>query len=531
MRNHPIDNIEDSGTLCLLITCHGSQLSDASFRPPNLALTSVGLSLATFMRVLDTTIANVSLPTIAGNLGKSYDQATWVITSFTVCMAITLPLTGYLSRRFGEMKLFIWCTVLFSLASLACGLSESMGVLLFFRAIQGAVSGPLYPVTQSLMIAVYPKDKRGMALALIGMITIVAPIVGPVLGGWITDRYSWHWIFFINVPIGIFACVVAWTQLADMKEKTERPRMDYVGLFSLIIGVGALQLMLDKGNDADWFNSPFIIVLAIVSAIALTVFLIWELTDDDPIVNLRLFRHRNFAAGTLILVLSYSAFFSMGLLLPLWMQRVLHYTAMWSGLALAPVGIFPILLTFFVGKYATRMDLRVLAAAAFMIFGVTCLMNAGFNAQVDFRSLFEVRLLQGLGTALFFMPVLTILLSDLEGNEIASGSGTSTFLRQLGGSFAAAIVTFVWDRGAVAHHVNLSEQVNPYNRAATHAIKSMGGGNTQQALVMLNHTITEQSFQMSFNDLMHVLAFILFALIPILWLTKPPFVHGGRKRQ
>ncbi|HET6587701.1 MAG TPA: DHA2 family efflux MFS transporter permease subunit, partial [Oleiagrimonas sp.] len=296
-------------------------MSDADFNPPNLALTSIGLSLATFMRVLDTTIANVSLPTIAGNLGKSYDQATWIITSFAVCMAITLPLTGYLSRRFGEVKLFIWCTVLFSLASLACGLAHSMGMLLLFRAVQGAVSGPMYPVTQSLMIATWPKAKRGMALALIGMITIVAPIVGPVLGGWITSNYSWEWIFFINVPIGILSSVVVAGQLAGMKEKLERPRMDYVGLFTLVIGVGALQIVLDKGNDADWFHSTLIVVLAAVAIVALIVFLIWELTDDDPIVDLKLFRHRNFAAGTLVLVLSYALFFGMGLLLPLWMQR------------------------------------------------------------------------------------------------------------------------------------------------------------------------------------------------------------------
>ncbi|HEX7341803.1 MAG TPA: DHA2 family efflux MFS transporter permease subunit, partial [Rhodanobacteraceae bacterium] len=506
-------------------------MNDADFNPPNLALTTVGLSLATFMRVLDTTIANVSLPAIAGNLGKSYDQSTWVITSFTVCMAITLPLTGFLSRRFSQVKLFIWCTVLFSLASLACGLSTSMGELLFFRAIQGAVSGPLYPVTQSLMIATYPKAKRGMALALIGMITIVAPIIGPVLGGWITDSYSWHWIFFINVPIGIFASLVCWTQLAEMKEKIEHPRMDYVGLFTLIIGVGALQILLDKGNDADWFHSTFIVVLAVVSAITLAVFLIWELTADDPIVNLRLFRHRNFAAGTLVLVLSYSAFFAMGLLLPLWMQRVLDYTAFWSGLALAPVGIFPVLLTYFVGKYATRMDLRTLTALAFVIFGVTCMLNASFNAQVDFHALFMVRLLQGLGTALFFMPVLTILLSDLEGNEIASGSGTSTFLRQLGGSFAAAIITFMWDRGASVHHSDLATHINAYNPIAVHAIQQLGHGHAQTALAAINHTITAQSFQMSFDDIMHMLAWILFALVPILWLAKPPFVHGGVARK
>ena len=493
-----------------------------------MALTTVGLGLATFMRVLDTTIANVSLPTIAGNLGKSYDQATWVITSFAVCMAITLPLTGYLSRRFGQKRLFVSCTLLFSLASLMCGLSHSMGMLLFFRAIQGAVSGPMYPVTQSLMIATYPKDKRGMALALIGMITIVAPIVGPVLGGWITSSYSWEWIFLINVPIGIFCSVVAATQLAGMQEKIERPRMDYVGLISLIIGVGALQILLDKGNDADWFHSTTIVVLAVVSAIALAVFLIWELTDDDPIVDLRLFRHRNFAAGTLVLVLSYAAFFGMGLLLPLWMQRVLDYDALWAGLASAPVGFFPILLTFFVGKYGPRMDLRLLAGIAFLVFGATSLTYAGFNAQVGFRSVAMVRLFQGFGTALFFMPVLTILLSDLEGKEIAAGSGTSTFLRTLGGSFSASIITFLWDRGAVAHHVDLIAHINPYNPLAMDTLQHAMPDNTSQALASVNATITQQSFQMSFNDIMQVLGLILLALIPILFLTRPPFDGGQR---
>ncbi|HET7267745.1 MAG TPA: DHA2 family efflux MFS transporter permease subunit [Oleiagrimonas sp.] len=504
-------------------------MSDADFTPPNLALTSVGLSLATFMRVLDTTIANVSLPTIAGNLGKSYDQATWIITSFAVCMAITLPLTGYLSRRFGEVKLFVWCTVLFSLASLACGFSHSMGMLLFFRAIQGAVSGPMYPVTQSLMIATWPKAKRGMALAIIGMITIVAPIVGPVLGGWITSNYSWEWIFFINVPIGIFSCVVVGSQLAGMKEKLERPRMDYVGLITLVIGVGALQIVLDKGNNSDWFNSTFIVVLSVIAAIALVIFLIWELTDEDPIVDLKLFRHRNFAAGTLVLVLSYAAFFGMGLLLPLWMQRVLDYNALWAGLASAPIGFFPVLLTFFVGKYGPRMDLRVLAGIAFLIFGITCMMNGSFNTQVDFGSIATVRLLQGLGTALFFMPVLTILLSDLKGHEIASGSGTSTFLRTLGGSFSASIITFLWDRGAVAHHTHLTTHITPYNPTAVLTMQHIGHGNEQKALAVINHTITQQSLQMSFNDIMHMLAWILFAMIPILWLTKPPFTGGGKR--
>ncbi|RAP57664.1 DHA2 family efflux MFS transporter permease subunit [Oleiagrimonas sp. MCCC 1A03011] len=499
-------------------------VAESHYQPPNQVLTTLGLSLATFMRVLDTTIANVSLPTIAGNLGVSYNQSTWVITSFTVCMAISLPLTGFLARRFGEVKLFVWCTLLFSITSMLCGLSESMGMLLVFRAIQGAVAGPMYPITQSLLIAVYPPEKRGMALALMGMVTVVAPIVGPTLGGWITDTYSWPWIFFINVPIGIFASVVIGAQLAGKKEVTERPRVDYIGLIALIIGVGSLQIVLDKGNDADWFNSPFIVIMTIVSVVALIVFVIWELTDREPIVDLRLFRHRNFAAGTVLLILSYSTFFAMGLLLPLWLQRTLHYTASWAGLAGASIGIMPVLLTFFVGKYAPRTDLRLVAAAAFVVLGLTCFAQSQFYVGVDFMHVALVRGFQGLGVALFFMPVLTILLSDLKPNEIASGSGLSTFLRTLGGSFAASITTFVWDRRAVVHHAQLASHITPYNPTARAALEEMGkGGHDTRAALILNSEITRQGFQMAFNDIMHVLGWVFIALIAVLWLTKPPF--------
>ena len=493
------------------------------FRPPNLAVTTIGLSLATFMQVLDTTIANVSLPTIAGNLGVSNDQSTWVITSFAVSMAISLPLTGFLTRRFGEVKLFVWCTLLFSLTSFMCGVSQSMGMLLLFRALQGAVAGPMYPITQSLLIGTYPNDKRGMALALLSMVTVVAPIAGPILGGWITDNYSWPWIFFINVPIGIFASVVVANQLREKVEKLERPRVDYVGLITLIIGVGALQIVLDKGNDEDWFNSQFIIITSIVSAIALAVFLIWELTDKDPIVDLKLFRHRNFSAGTLALVLAYSAFFAIALLVPLWLQQNLGYTSTWAGFATAPLGVIPVLLTFFVGKYATRMDLRILAALSFVVMGATCFMRADFYLQVDFYHVAIVQLWQGLGVALFFMPTLTILLSDLQTNEIAAGSGLATFLRTLGGSFAASITTLMWTRRAVTHHEQLAEHINPYNPTAQAALQQLSHGNPQRGAEALNGMITQQGFQIAFNEILHALGWIFLGLIVVIWLARPPF--------
>ncbi|WP_049621372.1 DHA2 family efflux MFS transporter permease subunit [Frateuria defendens] len=496
-------------------------MNNPQFRPPNLALSTVGLSLATFMQVLDTTIANVSLPTIAGNLGVSVNQSTWVITSFAVSNAIALPLTGFLTRRFGETKLFVWSTLLFSLASFLCGISQSMGMLILFRAIQGAVAGPMYPITQSLLISIYPPAKRGMAIALLAMVTVVAPIAGPILGGWITDNYTWPWIFFINVPIGIFASMVVLNQMQGRPERLERPKMDYVGLVTLIIGVGALQVVLDKGNDEDWFNSPFIVATAIVAAIGLAVFLIWEFTDKDPIVNLRLFRHRNFAFGTLALMLGYAAFFAIGLLVPQWLQRNLGYTATWAGLATAPLGVLPVLLTVFVGRYAPRFDLRMLATLAFFVMGATSFVRADFYIGVDFRHVALVQLIQGLGVAFFFMPVLTILLSDLQPNEIAAGSGLATFLRTLGGSFAASITNFMWDHRAIVHHEQLGEHLTPYDPATQAALAQLGG--TSSATAQLNQMVTLQGYQISFNEVFHALGWIFMALIVVVWLARPPF--------
>ncbi|MDI3262831.1 MAG: DHA2 family efflux MFS transporter permease subunit [Fulvimonas sp.] len=496
-----------------------------SFRPPNLALTTIGLSLATFMQVLDTTIANVSLPTIAGNLGVSVNQSTWVITSFAVSNAIALPLTGFLTRRFGEVKLFVWATMLFSLASFLCGVAQSMNLLIGFRALQGAVAGPMYPITQALLISVYPPSRRAMALSLLSMVTVVAPIAGPILGGWITDNYSWPWIFFINVPIGIFASTVVANQMRGRVDPTSRPRMDYVGLITLIVGVGALQIVLDKGNDEDWFNSHFIVVTTIVAAIGLAIFLIWELTDEHPIVDLKLFRHHNFRYGTLALVLSYASFFSIGLLVPQWLQRNLGYTSTWAGLAAAPIGVMPVLLTFMVGKYAMRMDLRLLASAAFLVMSLTCFMRSDFYLDIDFKHVALVQLFQGLGVALFFMPVITILLSDLQNNEIAAGSGLATFLRTLAASFSASLTTYMWERRAVVHHAQLTEHISPYDPIANDWVQQLGGG--EKAYASINQMITQQGYQISFNEVFHVLGWIFLSLVLVIWLTRPPFGAKG----
>jgi len=501
----------------------------AEFQPRNMVLCTIALALATFMQVLDTTIANVSLATIAGNLGVSNDQSTWVITSFAVSNAIALPLTGFLTRRFGEVKLFAIATLLFSLASFLCGIAANMGMLVGFRALQGFVAGPMYPITQALLLSIYPPDKRTHALALIATVTVVAPVAGPILGGWITDNYSWPWIFFINVPIGIFSSAMVWNQMRSKPARLEKPRMDWVGLVTLIIGVGALQLVLDKGNDEDWFNSSFIVWTSVISVVTLAVFIIWEWTDKDPIVDLRLFRHRNFSTGTLSLMVAYAGFFSIGVLVPQWLQTQIHYTATWSGLATAPIGFFPILLTTVVAKYATKIDLRLIATAAFCVMGGTCLTRSGFNTQVDFYHVAFVQLIQGFGVAFFFMPVLTIVLSDLNTSEIASGSGLATFLRTLAGSFATSITTYMWGHRAIIHHSQLTEHFTPYNPHAATVIEQIGHGDVSLAAAKLEQMIVQQSYQMSFNEIMYVLGILFILLIGVLWLSRPPFHRAGGK--
>ena len=506
-------------------------MSEPKFRPANVPLTTFALSLATFMQVLDLTIANVSLPTIAGDTGTTVTQATWVITSFTVANAIALPLTGFLSRRVGEVRLFVLATLLFSVTSALCGLALSMGMLVGFRALQGAVAGPMYPITQALLLSIYPTEKRPQALALIAMVTVVAPIAGPILGGWITENYSWRWIFFINVPIGVFASSLVWLQMHKRPEVTERPRVDYVGLITLIIGVSALQILLDKGNQLDWFGSNFIVALAIIAAIALTVFVIWELTDPQPIVDLKLFRHRNFAAGTLALVLAYAAFFAINLIVPLWVQTQLGYTSEWAGLAAAPVGILPVILTPFVGRYGGRFDLRILASLSFLAMGAVSFYRAGFNTQVGFTDIAWAQFWQGLGVALFFMPVLTILLSDLETSEIASGSGVATFLRTVAGSFAASLTTYWWDRGAAVQHAVLGEHINVYSPATRAALAQTteATGSMKGAESLLNQLVSAQGFMVSTVDLFWMLGWLFLGLIAVMWLAKAPFIakSGG----
>lgn len=501
-------------------------MSEQGFRPPSLVLATIGLSLATFMQVLDTTIANVALPTISGNLGVSSEQGTWVITSFAVSNAIALPLTGWMSRRMGQTKLFLASVLLFIITSFLCGIAQNMTQLVIFRALQGFFAGPLYPMAQTLLLSIYPAAKRGMALSLLAMVTVVAPIVGPLAGGWITDNYTWPWIFFINVPIGVFAAMLVLAQLMDRPETTVTQPIDYVGLALLVLGVGLLQVVLDKGNDLDWFESVFIIVGTLISVISLVALVIWELTDKHPIIDLRLFKYRNFSFGTLALVLGYSGFFGINLLLPQWLQTQLGYTPVWAGLAAAPIGILPVFLSPLVGRYAHKFDLRLLAGGSFLVIGISCFKRSDFTTDVDYYHIAMIQGFMGIGVALFFMPTTSILLSSLPPKDIAEGSGLATFLRVLGGSFASSLTTWIWHRREIFHHAHLTEDITSYSPATQSYIEGLGG-NSQSTMAQLDKLVEGQAYMLSTVDYFTLSGWIFFALILVIWLAKPPFSPQG----
>ncbi len=494
-----------------------------------LALLTVALSLATFMQVLDTSIANVSIPDISGDLAVSPDQGTWVITSFAVSNAIALPLSGWLAKRFGEVRLFVAATLLFTLASMFCGLSTNLPMLMVFRIIQGAVAGPMIPLSQSLLLANYPPEKKGLALSLWGMTVVVAPIFGPILGGYITDNLTWPWIFYINVPVGLLSTYFTWKLLSKRETERIRQPIDKTGLFLLIIGVGCLQVLLDKGNEMDWFGSTFIVILGIISVVSLTVFIIWELTAAHPVVDLSLFSVRNFSVGTTAISLGYMTFFSGVVVYPLWLQTQMGYTATWAGLSAAPIGILSVIMSPIVGKYMNRFDLRVLASFSFTVFALIAYWASTFNTQVGFWQLTMPRFFQGIGMATFFIPIMSILLSGLPANRIASASGLSNFMRILGGSFGTSLSVALWDRREAFHQSQLVEPVtvmDPVTQAALHTLHA-AGFSQPVSLALLQQQVSKQSYMLAINDVFIASAWIFGGLMLFIWLAKPPFIASG----
>ena len=496
--------------------------------PPPLAggalvLATLALSLATFMNVLDTTIANVSIPTIAGDLGVSPSQGTWVITSFAVANAISLPLTGWLSQRIGQVRLFVAAVLLFVLASLLCGISSSLEMLIAARVIQGAVAGPMIPLSQALLLQCFPREKSGMALAMWGMTTMVAPVLGPILGGWISDNYSWPWIFYINLPVGLGAAWLTWRMLKRRESPTRKLPIDVIGLGLLVVGVGALQIMLDKGRELDWFASGEIVLLAVLSLVALSFFVVWELTERHPVVDLTLFKRRNFTIGAISLSLAFGLFFGIVVVMPLWLQQYMGYTATWAGIVTAPIGILALLLSPLVGRIMPHTDPRLLASFAFVVFAITAFMRAGFNTDADMMTLVWPQVIQGAAMATFFIPLTAVTLSGLPPERIPAAAGLSNFFRIVAGAMGASISTTLWDTRAAMHHAHLTEHITAYDANTTQALHGLSalGLSPAQTLSALEQQINRQAFMLSAVDLFWVAGALFLTLTLVIWISRP----------
>jgi DHA2 family multidrug resistance protein len=490
---------------------------------------TIALSAATFMNVLDSSIANVSLPAIAGDLGVSPNQGTWVITSFGVANAIALPLTGWLSQRFGQVRLFTMSVLLFVLTSWLCGLAPNMESLIAMRAAQGFVAGPMMPLAQALLLSSYPPAMAGMAMALWAMTTLVAPVMGPLLGGWITDNAHWGWIFYINIPVGLLAAFITWTIFRKRETATRKLPIDTVGLALLVVAVGALQMMLDRGKELDWFHSAEIITLTITSVIAFAFFVTWELTDEHPVVDLKLLKQRNFWTGTVAMAVAYSLFMGNIVLLPLWLQQYMGYTSTQAGMMMAPVGLFAIILSPWVGKNIGRFDPRSLTTFAFVVFSLVLFMRSHFNTLADFDTIMIPTIVQGVAVAFFFIPLSTITLGGLPPEKIPSASGLSSFARMVGGSFGTSIAITVWQDRTALHHAQLSELVNRGSSAANSALSgfSASGMSPEQALTQINRMVDQQAAMLAVNDVFHASAIIFLLLIPLVWLARPKRANGA----
>ena len=490
-----------------------------------LLLLTAAIAMATFMEILDMTIVNVSVPAISGSLGVTTSEGTWTVSSYMLAAAIMQPLSGWIARRFGEVRTLLTSICLFMVFSAVCGLATSLPMLVGARLVQGFVSGPMMSVAQATLLRNYSVERRGIALALWSMVIMIAPIFGPILGGWITDNLSWPWLFYINLPVGAFSAAAIWSILRHRESKIVKLPIDVVGLVLLVIGVGSLQFMLDNGNEKDWFNSPVILAAGITSIIAISFLIPWELNDQHPVVDLHLFGRRNFRVGTCALGAAYFAFMGVNIIFPLWLQTTVGYTATWAGFAIAPVGLLSLIITPFVGRFIGRINLRLAASFAFCVFGLAIFWTATLNETASFAQFAMPRLMQGVGISFFFLPLNQILLSGVPANELASASGVSNFVRTMSGSFSTAIAVWVWNRRSDYHHAVLTEHIRNSADAwtqyqaqlAAHGITGPG------ASEYVNFVISGQASTLGVNDVFNMLGFLFLLLIPLIWFAKPPF--------
>lgn len=484
-------------------------------------LAGLVLALSNFMVVLDITIANVSVPHIAGGLGISPSEGTWVITSYAVAEAICVPLTGWLAKRFGEVKLFVGGMVGFALFSFLCGTSESFGALVAFRIGQGLSGGPIMPISQTLLLRIFPKDKHAMAMGIWSMTTITAPIFGPILGGTISDNWGWNWIFFINVPIGVACSLAAVALLRRAESKTERMRVDITGLGLLVTAVGALQIMLDLGRERDWFGSSFIVTLAIIAAVGFAFLIVWEYFEKEPIIDLKVFRHPGFTFSVLALVFTYGVFFATLVIIPQWLQSELGYTATWAGYVMAWNGVAAVFMAPVAAMLSQKVDPRILVSGGILWLAATSLIRVlWWTSGADFWTLALPQLIQGAGMPFFFVPLTTLALGAVEENEVASAAGLMNFLRTMSGAVATAIGVTMWENGAQSTRDTLTSVL--HGTGATMQMLQSRGFSVEQSRQFVSQLVDGQANAITTVNLFELFAAIFVVSAAIIWLAPKP---------
>ncbi len=490
-------------------------------------IVAITVILPTLMEIVDTTIVNVSLPHIQGDLSVSLDESTWILTSYMVSNAIIIPITGWLAITFGRKKYLTVSVMLFTIASFACGYAPSFMALVILRFLQGIAGGGLQPVSNAILIESFPKEQRGMAMAIFGMGVVVGPILGPVLGGWITDNWGWRWIFYINVPIGILSFILINLFIFDPDyiKNIKKTAIDYKGLAYLAIAVGALQILLDNAQRKDWFESRFITTLAVISVIGFIIFITHELKEKNPVVNLRIFKDRSFSIGNIIMFSGFIGFFGTIVLLPMYLQKLMGYTAFLAGLVLGPGAITTLVGMPIAGKMLERgVDPRKLLFVSLVVNAFAVNLMAHFNLSADFWSVITPRALQGIAISLFFVPLSAATFSNINNEDMGNASGIFNFIRNIGGSFGTAIVATILTRREQFHQSRLVENIIPTNEAFNQSqnILSSTLHSTSQQFAVIYKELLRQASMLSFNDAFYFCAVLFVFLIPTVLLIKKP---------
>lgn len=489
-------------------------------------LIAIAVMSGTFMEVLDTSIANVALPHMAGTLASTVEETTWMVTAYLVANAIVLPLTGWITKTFGRKRFLLFCIVLFTVASGLSGAAQSLTQLILFRILQGAGGGALQPVAQSILLESFPPEKRGLAMAFYGLGIVVAPVLGPILGGYLTDNYSWRWSFYINLPIGIMATLLVSAFIEDPPRKKSSGKaagVDYWGFIYLAVWVGALQVMLDKGNLDDWFDSTFICAMAVIFAVFLMFFLAREVTAENPIVDLSVFRDANFALSTVMIFIVGAVLYGSITLGPLFTQQLLGYPAFQAGLAVAPRGLGAIAAMLIVGPLLAVLDGRLFVGLGFLLLGISNLWLGHYDLTVGLGDFFWPNIVSGLGTGMVFVPLSTIANDRLAASQIPSASGLFNLSRNVGGGIGIAMAQTAVSRLAQIRQVQLASNITVYNPVVTQTLNSMSGlGGGMRPVAALYGQIQRQTNMLAYMSTYTVAAYFCFACLPLVLLLKKP---------